>query len=168
MQTLVLNASYEFLGFTDYKGAVCAAVTGKVVVLEEYDQVLRSPSMEMNVPAVIRLKNYVRVAYDKLARVSYTKTNLFIRDYYTCQYCNTRFRKDKLDIDHVFPQSKGGKSTWENTVTSCKPCNNYKGNKLLKDIPDMRLIREPYRPRGFKEVIRIKIGQIHELWEKYL
>jgi len=168
MKTLVLNASYEFLGFTDYKGAICATVTGKVVVEEEYDWLVRSPSTEMKVPAVIRLKTFVRVAYDKIAKVSYTKTNLFIRDYYMCQYCGTKHRKEKLGIDHVFPKSKGGLSTWENTVTACKSCNHYKGDKLLEDIDDLKLIRQPYRPSGFKEIIRIKIGQIHVLWEKYL
>ena len=167
MRCLVLNSSYEFLGFTDYRGAICAKITGKAIVMEEYDQIIHSPSIEMRVPAVIRLKHYVRVAYDKVARVSYTKRNVHLRDDYTCQYCTDKKIPSKLGIDHIMPESRGGQSTWENTVSACHPCNSDKDNKTPEEA-GMRLIRIPSKPRGFKEIIRIKIGEIHDLWVKYL
>ena len=58
---LVLNMDYTFLGVCDWKDAICAAYTNKVIVEESYDEVVRSTSMEMRVPAVIRLRKYVRV-----------------------------------------------------------------------------------------------------------
>jgi 5-methylcytosine-specific restriction endonuclease McrA len=45
-------------------------------------------------------------------------------------YCGS---KSNLNIDHVFPQSKGGRNTFKNTVTSCVDCNNRKGDKTLRE-----------------------------------
>jgi 5-methylcytosine-specific restriction endonuclease McrA len=53
-----------------------------------------------------------------------------VRDDFECVYCGT---KKNLNIDHVFPQSKGGKNTFENTVTSCVSCNNRKGGRTLRE-----------------------------------
>jgi len=167
MRCLVLNSSYEFLGFTGYKGAVCAVYTGKAVVMEKYDRVLHSPSISMHVPAVIRLKHFVRVTYERLTYVSYTKRNVHLRDNFVCQYCGEKKLAPKLGIDHVIPESKAGESTWENTVSACHPCNSEKGDKTPKEA-GMKLLRVPRRPKGFREIVRIKIGALHELWLKYL
>jgi len=35
-----------------------------------------------------------------------------------------------MSLDHVVPKAKGGKSTFENVVTSCVPCNQKKDNRL--------------------------------------
>jgi 5-methylcytosine-specific restriction endonuclease McrA len=40
------------------------------------------------------------------------------------------------EIDHLVPSGGNGP---ENLVTACTPCNNYKLNRLLEDIPDMTL-----------------------------
>lgn len=165
MRVLVLNSSYEFLGFTDWQSAVCSVYTGKVIVEEEYDQIIRSVSMEMKIPAVIRLRHYVKVVYEKVTYVSYTKRNIHLRDNYTCQYCGTKTKK--LTVDHVIPESRGGLTNWDNTVSACDPCNSEKDN-LTPQEAGMKLIRIPCKPHGFKEIIRIKIGEIHDLWMPYL
>lgn len=167
MLTLVLNASYEFLGFCDWQSAICSVVSGKVNVLEEYDKTVHSPSMEMKIPAVIRLRHYVKVAYWKITYVSYTKRNVHLRDNYTCQYCSVKCLASNIGIDHVIPESRGGKSTWDNTVSACGPCNFDKSDRLPGEV-GMHLLRKPGKPRGFTEVVRIKVGEIHDLWKKYL
>lgn len=167
MRVLVLNSSFEFLGFVDWKTAICMSYTGKVTVEEEYDEVVHSPSVAMKIPAVIRLRNYVRVVYERVTFVSYSKRNVHLRDNYTCQYCNERKQPAKLGIDHVLPVSRGGLTTWENTVTACNSCNGFKDNRTPGEC-GMRLIRQPHRPHGFKEIIRIKIGELHDLWVPYL
>ena len=166
MRVLVLNASYEFLGFCDWKAAICAKVTGKITVLEEYDTVVNSPSVSMHIPAVIRLRKYVRVAYDKVMHVSYSRRNVHLRDDYICQYCGEKVTK-RIGIDHVIPESRGGKATWKNTVSACFPCNSTKNDRTPKEA-GMKLIRIPDRPKGFRTILRIKIGEIHDLWNKYL
>ena len=46
------------------------------------------------------------------------------RDNFTCVHCGSR--RD-LSIDHIYPQSKGGKATLENCQTLCRKCNSKKG-----------------------------------------
>ena len=167
MRCLVLNSSYEFLGITDWKSAVCAAVSGKAIVEEEYEAVVHSPSMEMKVPAVIRLRKYVKVLYERITYVSYTKNNVHRRDDFICQYCGEKIRKEKMTVDHVIPESRGGLSIWDNTVSACSGCNRVKDNRTPREA-GMTLIRIPRKPHGFKEIIRIKIGEVVDVWEKYL
>jgi len=174
--TLLLNSSRTFLSVIDYKKAICGVYLDKLIVLENYDRTVSSPSTTMQVPAVVCLKDYVYIAYEKLFRVTYSSTNVHIRDKYTCQYCEESLKgAKKKTIDHVHPVSKGGLSTWDNTVACCVFCNKFKADKLLSDKfinpatgKTMALIREPKRPTDFSTVMKIKFKQIHDLWEKYL
>lgn len=43
-----------------------------------------------------------------------------------CHYCEQKFSPKELTMDHVVPLSRGGKSSKNNTVASCKECNNKK------------------------------------------
>ncbi len=49
------------------------------------------------------------------------------RDNFTCRKCGSR---KNLEIDHIFPVSKGGDNTIENLQTLCKSCNSKKGNRI--------------------------------------
>jgi len=51
------------------------------------------------------------------------------RDNFTCQKCGSR---KNLAIDHIHPESKGGKTELDNLQTLCGKCNREKGNKILK------------------------------------
>jgi 5-methylcytosine-specific restriction endonuclease McrA len=59
---------------------------------------------------------------------------IFKRDSFKCIYCGKSSLEDgvKLVIDHVYPQSKGGKTTLFNCVTSCNSCNSSKNRYELK------------------------------------
>ncbi len=48
------------------------------------------------------------------------------RDNFTCQKCGSR---KNLTIDHIIPESKGGKTEIKNLQTLCRPCNSKKGSK---------------------------------------
>ena len=151
----------------DWKEAICAVYSNKVIVEESYESIVRSTSVEMRVPAVIRLRKYVRVVYERVTFVSYTKKNVHLRDAYVCQYCTTRCKSDEVTIDHIVPESRGGADSWENTVTCCKSCNLLKDNMTLAQS-GLKLIKIPTRPKGFREIVRIKLGELHDLWLKYL
>jgi hypothetical protein len=60
------------------------------------------------------------------AKVALTRRNIMIRDRFCCQYCGS---KRNLTLDHVHPQSKGGRNTWCNLVTACMVCNQKKGSR---------------------------------------
>jgi 5-methylcytosine-specific restriction protein A len=47
-----------------------------------------------------------------------------------CYYCEKRFSKELLTMDHVVPIARGGRSTKQNCVVACKECNSKKGHLL--------------------------------------
>lgn len=70
--------------------------------------------------------------YDRLPRleVKFSRRNVLLRDKFTCQYCAKVLPETQLNLDHVTPRDKGGRTTWDNIVTSCFRCNSRKANKL--------------------------------------
>ncbi len=47
-----------------------------------------------------------------------------------CYYCGREFRPKELTMDHIVPIIRGGRSTRNNVVPSCKECNNRKKHSL--------------------------------------
>lgn len=109
---------------------------------EAHDEVIGTLHGALRVPRVIVLISYNRVPR---AAVRLSRRNVFVRDGYRCQYCAETPPIRDLNLDHVMPRSRGGKSTWDNLVTSCRPCNLRKG-RYTPDELGMRLLREPVRP----------------------
>jgi hypothetical protein len=79
---------------------------------------------------------------------------LFARDLHRCAYCGNYFDTEELTKDHIKPKVKGGKNTWLNLITSCKPCNNRKADRTPEKA-GMPLKYKPYAP-----------SQIEYLWFK--
>jgi len=165
---LVLNAdaqpiSYLPLSAVQWKEAITYLWLDKCDVLEWYDDwIVRSSNWETRVPAVIMLKEFQR----RRRTPRFSKTNLYLRDLYTCQYCNNPFPRNSLTLDHVRPISLGGKTKWENIVAACGPCNTRKGNKMI-----MKPKRMPYRPDYYELVNKRKQLEIdvrHPSWNAYL
>ena len=130
-KTLVLNADYKPLSYfplsiCNWKESIKAVFLEKVSVVSEYNEIVRSPSLEIKIPSVIALKEYVICS----RKPAFTRFNVFLRDEFECQYC---FSHNNLTFDHIVPKSKGGKTTWENVITACSDCNTSKGNKSLKE-----------------------------------
>ena len=92
-----------------------------------------------------------------------TRHNIFRRDGGRCQYCGTT---KELTLDHVVPKSKGGKSTWNNLVTACKPCNARKGDFSLDQI-DMKLKNQPYKP-SYVMFLMDNSGLVQDDWMPFL
>lgn len=61
------------------------------------------------------------------------------RDKFHCIYCGYGPEDGaKLEVDHVFPKSKGGESIISNYVTSCKDCNIGKSDNILYEKTKIR------------------------------
>lgn len=43
-----------------------------------------------------------------------------------CHYCGKKFTFKQLTMDHLVPLARGGRSTKDNLVPSCKKCNTKK------------------------------------------
>ncbi len=165
---LVLNAdfrplSYYPLSLWPWQEVIKAVFLDRVDVVDSYDQVVRSPSLEMRLPSVIALREFV--AQDRPP--AFTRFNVFLRDGFSCVYCNSG---NDLTFDHLIPRSRGGRTTWDNIVTACEPCNLRKGGRLLKDC-DMRLVRKPVRPSmPMLQAVgrRFPPNYLHASWVDYL
>lgn len=167
--TLLLNANWQPisilpLSVIGWQEAIKLLFMDKVLVIEEYDNwVVHSPSQHIKVPAVCVTKGY----FNSKKVVRFSRRNLYMRDLFKCQYCAETFEFKALTIDHVVPRASGGKTTWENCVTACKPCNHKKGSKWIKPIT------KPYRPDYYGLVASWKgrsshIHIQHPSWYQYL
>ena len=99
-------------------------------------------------------------------RVRYCKANVFRRDNHTCQYCGAKPGVAKLTLDHVLPRSRKGRSTWENVVTACEPCNHAKKDRTPEEA-GMTLRNIPVRPMATTNGLINPQGTPDE-WELYL
>jgi 5-methylcytosine-specific restriction endonuclease McrA len=61
------------------------------------------------------------------------RQQIYRRDAETCRYCGRRGRGVRLELDHVFPVSRGGTDRIGNLVTACRECNRAKGAMVLGD-----------------------------------
>ena len=161
-RVLVLNSSYEPLNVCTVRRAVVLVLKEKAEMLETGSRELRSESMTMPHPVVIRLITYVRVPRDSRRR-RITRRAVFARDSWTCQYCG---RTSHLTVDHVVPRSRGGTSAWENIVTSCAPCNRRKGDRTPTEV-QMHPRHKP-RPPGPTIFIRVATPVVPPAWQQYL
>lgn len=165
---LVLNADYRPLSYYPlslwpWQEAVKAVFLDRVTILAEYDEVVRSPSMQIAIPSVVVLKDFVKPQ----KRVAFTRFNLFLRDGFCCQYCGAT---GDLTFDHVVPRASGGVTSWENVVAACSKCNLRKGSKSLRQSG--LSLRKPPRQPGAQELRnigrRFPPGYLHESWMDFL
>jgi 5-methylcytosine-specific restriction endonuclease McrA len=168
MSTLMLNAdgapvSWLPLSIISWEEAIKYMVLEKATVLDWYeDWTVHSANWETKVPAVMILREYEK----RKTGIRYSKHNVFLRDGYVCQYCGDDVSKKTATLDHVLPVSHGGKTTFENTVTACGPCNANKGNDR-KIVPK----HKPVKPTYFQLVDKRKKqawDMPHPGWRNYL
>lgn len=71
--------------------------------------------------------------YQRSAMTSQIRESVLQRDNWTCQKCgNSVYREPNLllEVDHIIPISKGGKTEPNNLQTLCWRCNRSKSDKL--------------------------------------
>lgn len=153
-----MNPDYRVLGVVSWQRAATLEFQNKAYVLKHYTEAVKTASSYYELPAVMVLKDkFVKYFSSK---VKLKKKNVFIRDRYKCAYCGKVFSKNDLTIDHVHPQSKGGKNTWENLVSACFPCNRKKGDRL-----DIKPLWKPYEPKNTQVFI---VDKMQPEWSDYL
>lgn len=151
--TLVLNADMMPVSVLPvssliWQDAVKAIWLKSVRVLSVYeDWEVHSPSVTMTVPSVVMTTRYIKPAHG----VQFNADNIKLRDRYRCAYCQKQFHEDALNLDHVTPKKFGGRSSWDNLVSSCYPCNSKKG-------ADFRIkpVIKPHKPTYWEMVEKRK------------
>ena len=95
----------------------------------------------VRIPARRQLANYLRkvesersgAKYERSLMTNALRTKILVRDDYTCQICGLSTRDEPhllLEVDHIIPVSKGGKTVESNLQTLCWKCNRTKSNKM--------------------------------------
>ena len=167
--TLLLNAdgnpvAYMPLSTLTWQDSIRYLVLEKADVLLWHDSwVVHSANWETQVPSVMILRTYMK---PKMT-VRFSRSNVYLRDEGTCQYCAKEIDRKVSTLDHVLPVSKGGKSTWENCTTACASCNSNKSDKIKGWKP----IRKPYKPDYYELVNKRKKNSFnvpHKEWLKSL
>jgi 5-methylcytosine-specific restriction endonuclease McrA len=164
MKTLLLTPWMTPHNIVSWQTAITLHFLGKVEILEEYDEEIRSPSLILRAPAVARLKTPV----GSIKRgVKFSRVNVFTRDNFRCQYCGERKTMRELNYDHVIPRMQGGRTVWDNIVTSCYSCNDRKAGRTPEQA-GMRLLRAPYRPKTLPiSYLPIDIKSVPMEWAGY-
>lgn len=107
-------------------------------------------------------------SYHYRREVSFNRSNVYKRDRFKCQYCGRIRNNSDLNYDHVIPRSSGGRTCWDNIVTSCYSCNIKKGCRTPEQA-GMFLIRKPFRP-SWSDILfhDIATNSIDKLWIPYM
>jgi len=164
-KVLILNRSFVPLQVCNVRRAIILLFTGRAERVEDTVDLIRSPSIVMVIPSVIRLRRYVR--QPPAQTLSFNKKNILKRDGYTCQYCG-RNSGEHMTIDHIIPRSHGGRMVWENVVGACRACNTRKGNRTPQEA-GMRLLRKPTKPVSALYLTILAQSARHlQIWQKYL
>jgi len=170
--TLLLNAdgtplSLLPLSSIGWQDALKFLWPGEAEPLHLYeDWYVRSPSVAVQVPAVLILRQQVPVRRAQYIGEYPAAEMVFLRDNYTCQYCRKEFPRNALTLDHVLPRKFGGKSHWNNLTSACEPCNGKRGH-------DVRIqpATKPFRPTYHQLINNLKRRPLmvgHPSWNFYL
>lgn len=165
-RTLVLDQGYQPLNIVGLQRAMGYILKGKVEVLEEYDEEVKTVTITFKVPSVVRLLKRI---HGRQPGVKFSRLNLMARDDHCCQYCGDRREVSGLTFDHVIPQSQGGQTTWTNIVTACRPCNLEKGARTPEQA-GMTLLKKPRKPHSRPEIMfRLQVGgSLPDTWASWV
>lgn len=182
LRTLVLNADGRPLStyppsIISAQDAVSALWRDRAIVVENWPEAFfRSPSTSVPVPKTMMLRQYANISADP----KFCRRSVLLRDRFCCQYCGQRFEAHDLTYDHLVPRSAGGRTTWDNIVTACIPCNakkrdtlpNFSGRKRRPAADgSMRPLKMPRRPTA-AELLRAGLEflatDIKETWAETL
>ncbi len=178
---LVLNRSYFPVHITSVKRALVMLYQGIAKAVDSqyrtFDFYTWSDlSVEVHHDRVGLVNRMIRVprvmllsAYDRLPKknIRFSRYNIYLRDKNTCQYCGTGYPKGELNLDHVIPRSRGGKSRWDNVVCSCIDCNRRKGGSLPEEV-GMRLTKRPEKPQWVPFMDLVTRGVQYQEWRPFL
>jgi 5-methylcytosine-specific restriction endonuclease McrA len=164
---LLLDPGFMPLEIIHWTKGIELLMTGKAEVIEEYsDLPIRSQKLSFNLPSVLRLLK----SYTRRKNVKFSRSNIFWRDKFCCQYCGVKKPSTDLTFDHVTPKCRrttDSFKSWENIVTACVPCNRRKAGRTPEEA-NMRLLRTPEKPKWTPQMtIRMKSTD-PEVWRSFI
>lgn len=170
LRTLVLNNNYMPISVfplhtIPVEDAITRVFNGTCHVVEEFDREIKTPTIRMKWPSIIARHDSKMVK----ERIKLTTESLYYRDHGKCMYCEKQLMLRDVTCDHVLPESKGGRFSWDNIVVACQACNLEKGSALPKGKWVPRFM--PRKPSYYELLNRRKKFPItidQESWIPYL
>ncbi len=155
MQTRILrlNLAGQPIDWLNWEEAVCLYARDLVVwTLGDLVRTVQGGICRLTgLRSRVELPSIIACGGDQLARPrsNYPLNNptLFARDNYLCMYCARDFSVARLTRDHIRPVSKGGADRWENVVSACRRCNQYKADRTPEEA-NMQLVALPFKPNN--------------------
>lgn len=140
----VYNADYRVMRRIPWQEAIQLILRRAVYIVDVHEPAVhvRSPSVVMELPMSVALREYVHIPHRPRSNSRATREEIMHRDRHMCVYCGARADT----IDHVLPRSRGGGDTWLNLVAACQSCNGRKDDRTPAEA-GMRMIREPFEPK---------------------
>lgn len=86
--------------------------------------------------SVKRIKVKITFSDDEKKVKKNRNRRIFKRDGFKCVACGCS-EIEKLTVDHLYPESKGGTSEEWNLATMCKDCNTKKADKIVQKWVDL-------------------------------
>lgn len=183
---LVLNKDWRLIRVVSAAQALVDLVIGKVEAIDNDYQVydfdswrdlseykrafepeshrfVQTVTNAIVVPAIVRS---LKAKGIKRPAVRLSRRNIYLRDSHTCQYTGQKLPGSELNLDHVLPSSRGGRSTWENLVCCSVAVNAKKGNRTPEEA-GLKLIRKPRKPEPH-EIVGKAFKVQHPTWEAFV
>ena len=132
----VVDDEYRTYTFDDWREL-------SAMIAKDPSGYVHTPTFRMAIPDVISLRYFDGLPKSE---VKFTRRNIYEHYAYKCAYCGHRYSTAELNLEHVVPRSRGGKTDWTNVITSCIPCNLRKGNRLPEEA-GMKLLVQPSKPQ---------------------
>lgn len=164
-RTLLIDNSMQPIKVVSWQEAILLVLKNKAKVVDEYDNVLiHSATQAYKLPSILMLVSKSKRKRD----INFSKKAIYLRDNYTCAYCENKFKQALLSLDHIIPVCQGGDKSWENIVTACRDCNSKKGGRT-PDQAHMTLKFKPYKPSWNPSYfIQLKKTDPVERWELWV
>lgn len=77
-----------------------------------------------------------------------TRFQVLARDGFRCQYCGAASTDEgiRLEVDHIYPQARGGTDDLDNLITACYPCNRGKAAMVIERTPERKPLQVELPP----------------------
>jgi 5-methylcytosine-specific restriction endonuclease McrA len=117
----------------------------KELPIRPFDEWVNSAKQTFRIPPVVVCARFDKIINKKVFFP--TKANIWKRDNYTCGYTGEKLTKETVSVDHILPQSRGGRNTWENLITASKKINVWKDDRTPKEA-GLKLLWKPEKPQN--------------------
>lgn len=170
-KVLVLDSRYQPVKVVSLEVGFVLLYTDRATSVTDSERTLRSVNSTYKVPWVIALNSCSPRTRRSLSP-RFSRQNVYLRDGYSCQYCGWMGPLSHLTLDHLLPSAKGGKTSWENVVTACRPCNHRKGARTIEEL-GVRPRNMPFRPTfSSTAIFALRFGLTRknapEVWRPYI